>query len=153
MKTRHLFLLFIFLGAVSMGTAQQADRIQRGQRGYTPPPLERTPGARSVENTLVDIDEKMDFYEKELPLDAFEKAVLKNMIVDFEEKRMALYRDETIDFRTREEQLLNTEVQLRADLLAIFPEEKVDAFHELHFMDKKLKKKKKRSRNKNRNKG
>ena len=85
MKTKYLFLTFALLICISMSYAQQADRIQRGQRGYTPPPLERVAGSKTIINTLVDIDEKMDFYEAELPLDAFEKEVLKNMIVDFED--------------------------------------------------------------------
>jgi hypothetical protein len=136
-----------------MSYAQQADRIQRGQRGYTPPPLERVAGSKTIINTLVDIDEKMDFYEAELPLDAFEKEVLKNMIVDFEEKKMALHADENIGYKIREEQVLKLEDQFRADLGGIFPAEKVDKFFGLHFMDEKLlKKKKKRGRKEKKNK-
>lgn len=128
--------------------AQNLNDIQRGQRGYTPPPLDREQGGIAIDNTLEDIDQKMDLYQQEFKLDAFEKAVLKNYIVDYETEKMALLQDETVSYDIKQQTILKYNDKLSAKLTTLLNEEQVAKFQELHFLEKSKKKKKKR---KNRN--
>jgi len=92
---------------------------------------------------LEGIDPKMDLYEKELPLDAFEKAVLRNMILDFEKNKLAIQQDEKIDYMDKKQNLLTLADKFLKDLEEILSKEKISNFNSLYFdpdIDKKIKK-------------
>ena len=57
-KVSILMLMGLIAGTGSLQA--QVSPIQPGQRGYTPPPLERAELNRSVENTLADLSRKTD---------------------------------------------------------------------------------------------
>lgn len=128
--------------------AQSINTIQRGQRGYTPPPLEQEAKGRSVENTLEDIDEKMNMYEAEFSLDAFEKEVMKNFIIEFEEGKMETLRAENMEYEVRLQTIQKLEEKLSSDLTIFLTEEEIGRFGELHFTEKSKKKKKKKKKDK-----
>ncbi|NQX78174.1 hypothetical protein [Gilvibacter sp.] len=149
MKLKNLLLITILIfGSLGTAAAQNLGQIQRGQRGYVPPPLPRDQGAIAIEDTLEDIDEKMDLYETEFELDAFEKAVVKNYIVEYEKEKMGIMADESITYDVKQQSYKKLDEKLSGNLVTVLTEEQVARFGELHFGDKKKKKKKKR-RNRN----
>lgn len=155
MNGKQLLWAGLFVAFMPITAQAQLSQIQRGQRGYIPPPLPARETTMSVENTLENIDAKMEIYEAEFSLDAFEKEVMKNTLVDFEERRMATMGDESIEYKTKVETVQKSQEQLAKDLQVFLTEEEVARFGELHFgaelIDKEIRKKKK-ERKKNRKK-
>ncbi len=148
MKTRnYLFAIVLFVLAINPLLAQNLNDIQRGQRGYIPPPIDREQGGIAVENTLENIDQEMDIYAKEFELDAFEKAVLKNYIVEFETEKMALLSDETLSYDVKQQSLLKLNEKLRGKLNTVLTQDQIGAFELLHFAPKSEKKKKRKKKN------
>lgn len=129
--------------------AQQIGGIQRGQRGYVPPPVAREQGAMAIDDTLKDIDEKMDFYATEFELDAFEKAVVKNYIVEYETEKMTLLANENIEYEVKQQSVLKLNDKLSANLATMLSEDQLARFGELHFTKQKKRKNKKKRNNKN----
>ena len=147
MKRKIYFLgIALFVFGLHTMVAQNLNDIQRGQRGYSPPPLDREQGGIAIDNTLEDIDEKMDLYQQEFSLDAFEKAVLKNYIVDFETEKMSLLENETISYDVKQQSLLKLNDKLSTTLATLFTEEELTKFQILHFQEGS-KKKKRRKKN------
>jgi len=139
MKNAVLLLIAIIsLFITNDVIAQQLDSgVPRGQRGYVPPPLDRDKGAISVDDTLKDIDGKMDIYEETFSLDSFEKAVLKNIIVDFETNKMKLLSNEAISYDIKQQTVLKLNDKLSKDVSVILTEEEINIFKELHFRTKR----------------
>lgn len=142
-----LFTAAVILGTLGTAFGQNLNQVQRGQRGYIPPPIPRDQGAIAIDDTLEGLDEKMDIYATEFELDAFEKAVVKNYIVDYENEKMDLLRNENISYDVKQQSILKLNDKLRANLGTMLTEEQLGRFGELHFGDQK-KKKKKKKRNK-----
>ncbi len=140
-----IILTFLLL-VTSFGTleAQNLNNIQRGQRGYVPPPIDRVQGGISIENTVEQVDDKMDLYEVELSLDSFEKAVMKNYVLDFEKEKMALLENENIAYDVKQKSVLKLNEALSIKLATLLNEEELSRFNHLHFAPKGKKKKKKR---------
>ena len=138
----------LVLGTAFTAFGQNLGQVQRGQRGYIPPPLPRDQGAIAIENTLEGLDEKMDLYETEFELDAFEKAVVKNYIVEYETEKMELLQNEQISYDVKQQTILKLNDKLSGNLSTMMTEDQVMRFGELHFGDQK-KKKRKKKRNKN----
>jgi len=146
MKSKFVVvLLCVGLFAIQPLCSQNVDRIQRGQRGYTPPPLPQGEKAISIDNTLEDIDQRMDVYEAEFSLDAFEKAVMKNFIVEFEEGKMNTLRNENMEYGVKLKTIKSYEEKLATELEIFLTQDEIGRFGELHFVkeNRKLKKKKK----------
>lgn len=157
MKKISLFLICAMVLGIGSGISQQISQIQPGQRGYTPPPLERGELNRSVENTLADLDAKMEIYQAEFDLDAFEMAVLKNSIIKFEEDKMAIMAEENIDYAQRREKIEKLKPAFYEQVEVFLTEDEINRFIELHAGEsvmksemkkrKKAKKKKKKKKN------
>lgn len=149
-KTSIFLAVMMIVGSFTSLEAQNLNQIQRGQRGYSPPPLDREQGAISIENTVEQVDEKMELYAVEFGLDAFEKAVMKNYLVDFETEKMAILENENIAYDIKQQSVLKLNDKLRGKLATMLSEDELNRFAELHFgpQDKKKKRKKKKNRNK-----
>ncbi|PQB04081.1 hypothetical protein [Aureitalea marina] len=153
-KISILMLMSVIAGT---GVLQaQVRPIQPGQRGYTPPPLERAELNRGVENTLADLDAKMEIYQEEFNLDAFEMAVLKNSIIKFEEDRMAIMAIENMDYAERREQIEKLKPAFYKEVEVFLTEDEINRFIELYAGEdvmksemKKRKKAKKKKKKKN----
>ena len=147
MKTRNYLLGLLFIAlAVNTVLSQNLQDIQRGQRGYVPPPLDREQGAMAIDNTLEYIDEEMDLYEQEFKLDAFEKAVLKNYIIEFETQKMGIQEREDISYDVKVQNILKLKETFRPKLLTLLNEDEIVRFQELHYATKSEKKKRRKNK-------
>ncbi|MEP2935150.1 MAG: hypothetical protein ABJM06_05495 [Gilvibacter sp.] len=146
-KTSIILAMLMVVSAFTTLDAQNLNQIQRGQRGYSPPPLDREQGAISIENTVVQVDEKMELYAVEFELDAFEKAVMKNYLVDFETEKMAILENENVAYDIKEQSVLRLNENLREKLGTMLSEDELNRFAQLHFGPKQKKKKRKKKKN------
>jgi len=148
MKNRiYTIAVVLIVFAFNPLVAQNLNDIQRGQRGYSPPPMPREQGAISIADPLEDIDQKMDLYQEEFTLDAFEKAVLKNYLVEFETEKLGILENETISYDVKQQAILKLNDKLSAKLITLLTEEEVVKFQALHF-DTRTKRQKRKDKNK-----
>ncbi|RLD29150.1 MAG: hypothetical protein DRI75_04325 [Bacteroidetes bacterium] len=152
MKKIYFFLLGIVIScAFQTINAQQIDRIQRGQRGYVPP-------ARLSNETYI---ETKDPYREaniilpkcieEFELDAFEKEVLKNMLIKKFENQNVILSDKNNNRETRRKKMLDLDKDFYKELSSILTAEEIEQFKVMDFVQsKEVKKKKKKNRRKNR---
>ena len=71
-------LVTIFLPFQDLN-AQQADRIQRGQRGYTPPAKPSGPAIVALKDPIYEVGIMLPKCVEEFNLDAFEKEIVKGI--------------------------------------------------------------------------
>ena len=147
-RTSIILTILITISSFGSLEAQNLNSIQRGQRGYSPPPMERPQGAISIKNTVDQVDEKMELYAVEFSLDAFEKAVMKNYLVEFETEKMTLLENENIAYDVKQQSILKLNDKFRTKLATMLTEDELNRFAQLHFepQDKKKKRKKKKNR-------
>ena len=140
-----------------MGTsilAQNVGRVQRGQRGYTPPPKPRDinyQGAKMDANAIV--DQQMPTYTEELGLDAFQQEIMKTMLKEHYNKRETVRADYSMDFGDKQEKFLALDEELYTNLSSFLNQEQIETFKKVQFFDAKAikknnKKKKKEKRKK-----
>jgi hypothetical protein len=147
-KLGIILAILLTMGSFGSLEAQNLNSIQRGQRGYSPPPLDRQQGAISIENSVEQVDEKMELYGIEFSLDAFEKAVMKNYLVEFETEKMAILENETIAYDIKQQSVLKLNDKLRNKLATMLTEDELNRFAQLHFDPQDKKKKRKKKKNK-----
>ncbi len=147
----------VFLISANLTIAQNLGQIQRGQRGYTPPPRYNTKAfieLKDVEQELAIILPKC---EAEFSLDAFQKEILKNILTKKIEDENAILSDDKNTRELRKSKIVARNNQFFVELGTILTPEQVTAFKNLNFTEaseeekkeeKKKNKKKKRRKNK-----
>ena len=147
---------FIFSGIIICCTfqtinAQQIDRIQRGQRGYTPPP-------KVSYETYIELKDPYEATSIILPkcveafkLDTFEKEILKNILIRQFESQNAILSDKKNSREARKKKILDFDKIFYKELSSILSEDEIEEFKIMDFKEtKEEKKKKKKNRRKNR---
>lgn len=150
-RTYFLFLGIIICCTFQAINAQQVDRIQRGQRGYTPPP-------KVNYETYIELKDPYEATSIILPkcveafeLDAFEKEILKNILIKQFESQNAILSDKKNSREDRKKKILDFDKFFYKELSSILSEEEIEEFKIMDFEEtKEEKKKKKKNRRKNR---
>lgn len=150
-RTYFLFLGIIICCTFQAINAQQADRIQRGQRGYTPPP-------KVNYETYIELKDPYEATSIILPkcveafkLDTFEKEILKNILIKQFESQNAILSDKKNSREARKKKILDFDKIFYKELSSILSEEEIEEFKIMDFKEtKEEKKKKKKNRRKNR---
>ena len=129
MKTL-LLLLFTFF---SISSYSQVDRrIGRGQ-------YERTP--KNSQKAKVDFTEQsLDFFRKEIAIDGFQEAVIKNLIEDYQKSSKEIVDSESIETPEKRELLGILNGKFKGKLSEILTPEQFEKYNQL--MEPKKKKKK-----------
>mgnify|MGYP006197906925 FL=1 len=129
MKTL-LLLLFTFF---SISSYSQVDRrIGRGQ-------YERTP--KNSQKAKVDFTEQsLDFFRKEIAIDGFQEAVIKNLIEDYQKSSKEIVDSESIETPEKRELLGILNGKFKEKLSEILTPEQFEKYNQL--MEPKKKKKK-----------
>ena len=133
--------------------AQQADRVQRGQRGYTPP-------SNQVQTTYIELYDPhyevsviVPKCEKEFSLDAFQSEILKSMLLKKFEDENEILSDKANSREERKKKLIERNNMFFKDLESIMTKEQIEKFKLMDFSEtkeeKKERKKKKRKKKKN----
>lgn len=125
-----LLLLTTFL---SISSYSQVDRrIGRGQ-------YERSP--KNAQKAKVDFTEQsLEFFRKEIGIDGFQEAVIKNLIEDYQKSSKEIVESQAIEDLEKKEQLGGLNEKFKSKLAEILTSEQFEKYKEL--MNPKKKKKK-----------
>ncbi len=151
-RTYFLFLGIIICCTFQAINAQQADRIQRGQRGYTPPPKVNYETYLELKDPYEATNIILPKCIEEFKLDAFEKEILKNILIKQFESQNEILSDKKNSREARQKKFLDLDKYFYKELSIILTTEEIEKYKVMDFEEsKEEKKKKKKNRRKNRN--
>jgi hypothetical protein len=149
MKMKKLGLLLVFGVLFNTGFAQQADQIQRGQRGYSPKMILN-------EETYIELVDPFDEVDKMMPkciavlgLDAFEQEIIKGMLIKKFESQNAILKDEKNSREDRKKKMDDLEKEYLKELGTILKPDEIYKYQAIDFTETNKEKKKRRKKNKN----
>jgi hypothetical protein len=149
MKMKRLVVLVVFGVVFNVGFAQQADQIQRGQRGYNPPIIYNN-------ETFIELVDPYDEVDKMLPkciavlgLDAFEQEIIKGMLIKKFESQNAILEDEKNKREDRKKKIDALNKQYIAELSTILNPDEIVKYQAIDFTETNKEKKKRKNKNKN----
>ena len=148
MKKVILFILLLYSSNIF---AQQVYGVQRGQRGYIPPPKYEA----SVYITTLNADEEL---EKVLPksvevfsLDDFEKEIFKGLLLEKFENYNKIVENTDSSKQARQEELKQLEIDFVKSLAVILTPDEITTFVDMDFSGKEEKKKRRKEKRKKKN--
>ncbi|MAQ00394.1 MAG: hypothetical protein CMC51_06280 [Flavobacteriaceae bacterium] len=148
---KRLILFVVFLISFTNVVSQQVYGVQRGQRGYIPPPKYEP----SVYITTIDPYEELN---KILPkcieifnLDDFEKEILKGLLLKKYENYNQIVENTDSSKGARQDSLKQLEIDFVKSLAIILSPDEISIFVDTDFSEKKEKKKKRKKRKENKN--
>jgi hypothetical protein len=107
MKKLQLFCLIILTSLTFQSIdAQQAGRIQRGQRGYVPPPRPQGTAIIQPKDVNKEINFMLPIFVSEFNLDDFEKEIVKGLLINKFESENALLMDKKVNRNDRRIQFI-----------------------------------------------
>jgi hypothetical protein len=149
MKMKRLVVLVVFGVVFNVGFAQQADQIQRGQRGYNPPIIYNN-------ETFIELVDPYDEVDKMLPkciavlgLDAFEQEIIKGMMIKKFESQNAILEDEKNKREDRKKKIDALNKQYIIELSTILKPDEIVKYQAIDFTETNKEKKKRKNKNKN----
>ena len=149
MKMKKLVVLVVFGVVFNVGFAQQADQIQRGQRGYNPPIIYNN-------ETFIELVDPYDEVDKMLPkciailgLDAFEQEIIKGMLIKKFESQNAILEDEKNKREDRKTKIDALNKQYIIELSTILKPDEIVKYQAIDFTETNKEKKKRKNKNKN----
>ena len=149
MKVFIKFLIFFLISSFSIQSfSQQLYNVQRGQRGYIPPPKYEA----SAYITTLDVYEELN---KVLPvcvttfsLDEFESQILKGMLLKKYESYNSIVSNTDNSKEARQEQLKQLDIDFVKSLTIILTPDEITTYVDMDFSDKKKSKKKRKRKKK-----
>jgi len=147
MKVFIKFLIFFLISSFSIQSfSQQLYNVQRGQRGYIPPPKYEA----SAYITTLDVYEELN---KVLPvcvttfsLDEFESQILKGMLLKKYESYNSIVSNTDNSKEARQEQLKQLDIDFVKSLTIILTPDEITTYVDMDFSDKKKGKKKRKKK-------
>lgn len=146
---KKIGLLIIFGALFNFGFAQQVDRIQRGQRGYTPPIIYNEETFIELVDPYDEVDKMIPKCAAELGLDAFEKEIIKGMLIKKFEKQNAILEDEKNTRSDRKKKIDDLEKEYLKELATILNPDKIEKYKTIDFSETNKEKKNRKKRRKN----
>ena len=149
MESFFKFLTFIaILFFSTQSFSQQIYNVQRGQRGYVPPPKYEA----SAYITTLDVYEKLNIVlpmcVSSFSLDEFETQILKGMLVKKFDSYNAVVSNTDLSKEARQDQLKQLEIDFVKSLTIILTPDEITTYVDMDFNKKKKEKKGKKKRRK-----
>ena len=152
MRRAMIIALFGFLGFSLSAHAQQVDRIQRGQRGYVPPPKVTYGAYIEIKDPQVEVERMLPRLIEEFNLDAFEQEIIKGIIISRVEKENKVLEDKGNTREGRKAKMMALEKEYYKELSTILSSEEVENLKLMNFESvKEVKKKKRKDKKRNKN--
>ena len=149
MESFFKFLTFIaILFFSTQSFSQQLYNVQRGQRGYIPPPKYEA----SAYITTLDVYEELNIVlpmcVASFSLDEFETQILKGMLVKKFDSYNAVVSNTDLSKEARQDQLKQLEIDFVKSLTIILTPDEITEYVDMDFNKKKKGKKRKKKRKK-----
>jgi len=140
------FIAILFFSTQSF--SQQIYNVQRGQRGYVPPPKYEA----SAYITTLDVYEELNIVlpmcVSSFSLDEFETQILKGMLVKKFDSYNAVVSNTDLSKDARQDQLKQLEIDFVKSLTIILTPDEITTYVDMDFNKKKKEKKGKKKRRK-----
>ena len=140
------FIAILFFSTQSF--SQQIYNVQRGQRGYVPPPKYEA----SAYITTLDVYEELNIVlpmcVSSFSLDGFETQILKGMLVKKFDSYNAVVSNTDLSKEARQDQLKQLEIDFVKSLTIILTPDEITTYVDMDFNKKKKEKKGKKKRRK-----
>ena len=141
--------LFILLVSSSNLIAQQVYGIQRGQRGYIPPPKYEASAYISTINAYEELEKVLPKSVELFKLDDFEREIFKGLLLEKYDNYNRIVENTDSSKEARQDALRQLEIDFVKSLSVILTPDEISMFVDMDFSEKKQKKKKKKRKNKN----
>ena len=146
---KHFFILFFF--SIQL-FSQQVYNVQRGQRGYVPPPKYEASAYITTLDIYEELNAVLPVCVEVFNLDEFEAQILKGMFLKKFESHNAIVSNTDNSKEARQEKLKQLEIDFVKSLSIILTSDEITSYVDMDFSDKKKENKKNRRKNRRKNK-
>ena len=146
---KHFFILFFF--SIQL-FSQQVYNVQRGQRGYVPPPKYEASAYITTLDIYEELNAVLPVCVEVFNLDEFETQILKGMLLKKFESHNAIVSNTDNSKEARQEKLKQLEIDFVKSLTIILTSDEITSYVDMDFSDKKKENKKNRRKNRRKNK-
>ena len=140
------FIAILFFSAQSF--SQQIYNVQRGQRGYIPPPKYEASAYITTLDVYEELNVVLPMCVASFSLDEFETQILKGMLVKKFDSYNAVVSNTDLSKDARQDQLKQLEIDFVKSLTIILTPDEITEYVDMDFNKKKKGKKRKKKRKK-----
>ena len=142
--------IFLFLLLISSSNiiAQQVYGIQRGQRGYIPPPKYEASAYISTINAYEELEKVLPKSVETFKLDDFEREIFKGLLLEKYDNYNRIVENTDSSKEVRQDALRQLEINFVKSLSVILTPDEISMFVDMDFSEKEQRKKKRRRKNK-----
>ena len=144
-------ILFILLFYSSNIFAQQVYGVQRGQRGYIPPPKYEASVYITTLNAYEELEKVLPKSVEVFSLDDFEKEIFKGLLLEKFENYNKIVENTDSSKQARQEALKQLEIDFVKSLAVILTPDEITTFVDMDFSGKEEKKKRRKEKRKKKN--
>ena len=148
MKKVSLFILLFYSSNIF---AQQVYGVQRGQRGYIPPPKYEASVYITTLNAYEELEKILPKSVEVFSLDDFEKEIFKGLLLEKFENYNRIVENTDSSKQARQEALKQLEIDFVKSLAVILTTDEITTFVDMDFSGKKEKKKTRKEKRKKKN--
>ena len=140
------FIAILFFSTQSF--SQQIYNVQRGQRGYVPPPKYEASAYITTLDVYEELNVVLPMCVASFSLDEFETQILKGMLVKKFDSYNAVVSNTDLSKEARQDQLKQLEIDFVKSLTIILTPDEITEYVDMDFNKKKKKRRKKRKEEK-----
>ena len=148
MKKVILFILLLYSSNIF---AQQVYGVQRGQRGYIPPPKYEASVYITTLNAYEELEKILPKSVELFSLDDFEKEIFKGLLLEKFENYNRIVENTDSSKQARQESLKQLEIDFVKSLAVILTPDEITTFVDMDFSGKEEKKKRRKEKRKKKN--
>ena len=148
MKKVILFILLLYSSNIF---AQQLYGVQRGQRGYIPPPKYEASVYITTLNAYEELEKVLPKSVEVFSLDDFEKEIFKGLLLEKFENYNKIVENTDSSKQARQEELKQLEIDFVKSLAVILTPDEITTFVDMDFSGKEEKKKRRKEKRKKKN--
>ncbi|MDG2173771.1 MAG: hypothetical protein P8K70_01950 [Flavobacteriaceae bacterium] len=149
MESFFKFLIFIaILFFSTQSFSQQLYNVQRGQRGYIPPPKYEASAYITTLDVYEELNMVLPMCVASFSLDEFETQILKGMLMKKFDSYNAVVSNTDLSKDARQDQLKQLEIDFVKSLTIILTPDEITEYVDMDFNKKKKGKKRKKKRKK-----
>ena len=144
-------ILLLFLISLSNIYSQQVYGVQRGQRGYIPPPKYEASAYITTINAYEELEKVLPKSVEVFNLDDFEKEIFKGLLLKKYDDYNKIVENTSSSKQVRQDELKQLEIDFVKSLSVILTPDEISIFVDMDFSGKEEKKKRRKKRKKKKN--